>query len=62
MTEFRYDMREMPDGSWCVFDVFTGLIAKVNDAYITDLDIQEADDMVDLLNQLYAERYSGPLH
>lgn len=62
MTEVRYDMRKMPDGSWCVFDIFTGLAARVNDTYMVGLDIEEADDMVDLLNHLYAERFSSELH
>lgn len=59
MAETRYDMKQMPDGTWSVIDIFTGLVAMVNDTYVTDLDIQEADDMVDLLNRLYAQRRSG---
>ncbi|MEJ5079778.1 MULTISPECIES: hypothetical protein [unclassified Ochrobactrum] len=61
MAETRYDMKQMPDGTWAVIDIFTGLAVKVNETYITDLDIQEADDMVDLLNSLYADRRKGPL-
>ncbi|GLU26640.1 MULTISPECIES: hypothetical protein [Brucella/Ochrobactrum group] len=61
MAETRYDMKQMPDGTWAVIDIFTGLVVMVNETYITNLDIQEADDMVDLLNGLYVARRNGPL-
>lgn len=61
MHETRYDMKQLMDGTWAVIDIFTGLVAMVNETYVTDLDIQEADDMVDWLNRLYAERRAAPL-
>jgi hypothetical protein len=59
-TEARYDMRKEPDGSWTVFDIFTGQPAVVDDVQMVNLEIEEADDLVDLLNGLYAERRSRP--
>ncbi|MDB5523894.1 MAG: hypothetical protein JWM58_1657 [Rhizobium sp.] len=58
-TENRYEMRQEPDGTWTVYDIFTGLPAVVNDIPITMLTIEEADDAVDLLNNLYIDRRGG---
>ena len=53
----RYSMRKNADGEyWTVFDIFTGLPARVNDIELTMLEMDEADDLVDLLNRLYVER------
>ncbi len=46
----RYDIRREDDGTWTVFDVFTGLPAEVGDELLFGLDMEEADDAVDLLN------------
>lgn len=56
----RYDMRKNEDGeSWTVFDVFTGEPAIVDGVQLVSLEIEEADDLVDLLNARYARRRSG---
>lgn len=52
----RYDMRKNDDGLWTVYDVFTGSAAVVKGVTLDALDIEEADDMVDLLNAAYARR------
>ena len=41
---------------WTVFDIFTGLPAIVNDVSLTGLDVEQADDLVDLLNYQDAKR------
>jgi hypothetical protein len=57
MDHQRYDLRKEPDGTWTVFDVFTGWPARV-DGHVTakGLDFLEADDLVDLLNFQDAKR------
>lgn len=55
----RYGMRPNDDGYWTVFDIFTGEPAAVNDTLLTMLEMEEADDLVDLLNRLYIERRGG---
>lgn len=48
----RYDMREDDNGTWTVFDVFTGFPVIVNERVMISMEIQEADEMVELLNIL----------
>lgn len=55
-SEARYDMRDEPDGTWTVFDIFTGLPAVVDDVPLIGLEMEEADDLVDLLNFKDARR------
>ncbi|MDX1195283.1 hypothetical protein GOL96_29825 [Sinorhizobium medicae] len=62
MSENRYDLRQDADGTWTVFDIFTGLPARVNDVEQVGLDSEQADDLVDLLNLLYIKRRSGSVH
>ena len=58
----RYDMRKEIDGTWTVFDMFTGRPAEVNGVPIMHLDIEEADDAIDLLNSLDIERQRNTEH
>lgn len=62
MTKNRYDLRKEPDGTWTVFDIFTGMPAQVNDVEQIGLELEQADDLVDLLNLLYIRRRSGSAH
>lgn len=50
MAQQRYDLRKEPDGTWTVFDVFTGQPADDWGAPAVGLDMEYADDLVDLLN------------
>lgn len=52
----RYDLRKEENGTWTVYDIFTGLPAVVNEVPMTMLGMEEADDAVDLLNGLYIDR------
>ncbi|MCK4205297.1 hypothetical protein J3U99_11015 [Brucella pituitosa] len=56
MAENRYDLRKEDDGSWTVFDIFTGMPAEVNGIPQDGLEMQQADDLVDLLNLQYIRR------
>lgn len=58
----RYAMREDGTGMWAVYDIFTGLTAEVNGVPQDGLDIEQADDLVDLLNHEYIARRKGRTH
>lgn len=58
----RFDMREDGTGMWAVYDIFTGLTAEVNGVPQDGLDIETADDLVDLLNAEYIARRKGTTH
>ncbi|ASW06269.1 hypothetical protein [Rhizobium sp. 11515TR] len=62
--ENSYDLRPNSDGSdyWTVYDIFTGQPAIVNGTIMDALEMEEADDLVDLLNAEYISRRSGPTH
>lgn len=62
MANQRYDLRKELDGTWTVFDVFTGWAAEVNGGPAIRLDAQDADDLVDLLNYQDAKRRSTLKH
>ena len=58
----RYDMRSEDDGTWTVYDIFTGFPAEVNGVAQDHLDMEIADDLVDLLNADYIARREGTAH
>lgn len=62
VSQNRYDLRKDADGSWAVYDIFTGQTAEVNGIPQDGLDIHIADDLVDLLNAEYINRRKGPTH
>lgn len=59
----RFNARKNEDGTdyWSVYDLFTGLPAVVNGTTLDALGMEEADDLVDLLNAQYARR-GGTTH
>lgn len=58
MHEARYAMRKQPNGLWTVYDIFTGQPARIRGAAQTDLGIEWADDLVELMNRMYKEQRS----
>ena len=56
MAQHRYDLRKEKDGTWTVYDVFTGWAAEVDHRKAMGLDEQDADELVDLLNYWDAKR------
>ena len=59
----RYGMRKNEgDEWWTVYDITTGLAAVVNDTTLDSCEIEEADDLVDLLNAQYIARRGGTMH
>ncbi|MER9655754.1 hypothetical protein NKJ26_19895 [Mesorhizobium sp. M0152] len=49
MTQ-RYDLEKTPEGSWDVIDVFTGMPVVEVGVPLIDMPIEEADDLLELLN------------
>lgn len=49
-------------GTWAVYAIFTGQTAEVNGIPQDGLDIQIADDLVDLLNLECINRRKGSTH
>ncbi|MBZ9977820.1 hypothetical protein LB555_20490 [Mesorhizobium sp. BR-1-1-10] len=56
MAQQRYDLRKEPDGTWTVFDVFTGIPADPEGHPAVGLEMEYADDLVDLLNAINLKR------
>lgn len=60
MSWNRYDLRKEYGGpfkgTWTVFDIFTGLPAEVDGVLQNCLEMEQADDLVDLLNHQDARR------
>jgi hypothetical protein len=48
----RFEMRMLPNG-WCVWDLSTNAPAVVKGRWQTDMAMEDADDMTDLLNRLH---------
>jgi type III secretory pathway lipoprotein EscJ len=46
----RYEMREEPDDLWSIIDVFTGRPATVDSFLMVGLTVEEANDMLYILN------------
>jgi hypothetical protein len=59
----RYTMEKLPDRDlWAVIDSVTHRPALVNDVPQTDLDLDDADDLTDLLNRLDQESSASAKH
>ena len=59
----RYTMEKLPGCDlWAVIDTVTHRPALVNDVPQTDLDLDDADDLTDLLNRLDQESSASSKH
>ena len=59
----RYTMEKLPGRDlWAVIDTVTHGPALVNDVPQTDLDLDDADDLADLLNRLDQESSASSKH
>jgi hypothetical protein len=52
----RYRLRQEGDGSWTIYDIFTGLPAIVAARELSNLEIRNADETNELLNKYDLER------
>ncbi len=57
----RYEMKPEVAG-WTVYDITTGSPASLNGLVLGGLCLEEADDLVDLLNSLHLEQLEATLH
>jgi hypothetical protein len=58
----RFDLRKNSNGSWTVYDVFTGQPAAVNDIVLDSLDAAQAGKWVAQLNLEFSKRAGGTIH
>lgn len=52
----RYDLRTEADGSWTVFDIFTGFPAIIDEVEATGFDVEQAGDLLIMLNSADLDR------
>ena len=57
----RYELRKVENG-WAVWDTVTNAPAVVEDRWQTDMLMDDADDMADLLNRLDREAKDSSTH
>lgn len=61
--ETRYNMRKNDhDEWWTVYDIMSGMAVEMNGTILNRCEMEEADDLVDLLNAQYIARRSGTSH
>lgn len=58
----RYERRLETNGTWTVFDVFTGLPAEVGSRQTTGMQIADAEEMMHILNRLRPANDCGTVH
>jgi hypothetical protein len=55
-AEKRYDMRRELDGTWTVFDIFTGVAVQAGVSVAMGMEEEFARYLVDIMNTDYPER------
>lgn len=55
MSEAKYSIREMPDGTWAVIDTVTGQAAEIGGTVQSGFESWQANYAAGLLNHLYAQ-------
>jgi hypothetical protein len=58
----RFDLRKNLNGTWTVYDIFTGQPAAVNDIVLDRLQADQAGKWVTQLNLEFAKRARGTTH
>jgi len=58
----RYARRIETNGTWTVFDSFTGSPAEVGSRQTTGMQMSDADEMVKILNRLHPASDDGTIH
>lgn len=59
----RYELRKDEDeDTWRVIEVTTGFVVVVNTTLLNDLDMDTADDLVDLLNHIDRQKATSTEH
>lgn len=58
----RYARRLEKNGTWTVFDAFTGNPAEVGSRQTTGMQIADAEDIMRILNHVYPANDCGTVH
>jgi len=61
-TPARYERRIEKNGTWTVFDAFTGHPAEVGSRQTTGMQMRDAEEMVDILNRIRPANDGGTIH
>lgn len=61
-TTSRYARRIDTDGSWTVFDAFTGRPAEVGSRQTTGMQMRDAEEMVAILNRIHPADGASTIH
>lgn len=58
----RYAQRIENNGTWTVFDAFTGRPAEVGSRQAVGMQMGDAQEMVDILNRVHPANDAGTVH
>lgn len=58
----RYDRRLEKNGTWTVFDAFTGHPAEIGSRQTTGMQIADAEEMMRILNRVHPANDCGTVH
>ncbi|MEQ1954982.1 hypothetical protein ABMA59_26725 [Mesorhizobium sp. CN2-181] len=60
--EIRYALRIEDNGTWTVFDTFTDKPAEIGDRLTTEMQMNDAEEIMEVLNLLHPANDNGTIH
>jgi len=60
--EIRYAVRIEHNGTWTVFDKFTDQPAEVGSRFATEMQMSDAEEIMDVLNIIRPANDNGTIH
>ena len=61
-THLRYARRIEKNGTWTVFDLFTGDTAEVGSRLTAGMQMSDAEEIMDVLNYIHPANDQGTIH
>ena len=58
----RYALRIENNGTWTVFDTFTDQPAEIGSRLTTDMQMSDAEEIMDVLNLIHPANDNGTIH
>lgn len=58
----RYAKRIADNGTWTVFDTFTNQPAEIGGRLTTEMQMSDADEIMDVLNLIHPANDNGTIH
>jgi len=58
----RYALRIENNGTWTVFDTFTDRPAEIGNRLTTDMQMSDAEEIMDVLNFIHPANDNGTIH